>query len=156
MSPTDADLVILGGGCAGLSLAARLADAGAHGPRVVVVEPRLAYVDDRSWCFWSTADSPLARLASAAWDGWSLSTAQGAATLQRAPGLAYRYVRGADFHADALARIAATRSRVTLLQGVSAGGVRGGAGASWWRPRAVRCTVAKWSIRARPRRRRAR
>lgn len=123
MAP-DADIAILGGGCAGLSLAARLADAGARGPRVVVLEPRARYVDDRSWCFWSRASSPLARLASAACEAWSLSTAQGDEIVQRAPGVAYRYVRGADFYADALARIAAPGSRVTLLHGVRAGAVR--------------------------------
>lgn len=120
----DADIAILGGGCAGLSLAARLADAGARGPRVVVVEPRAQHVDDRSWCFWSSASSPVARLASVACEAWSLSTAQGEEIVQRAPGLAYRYVRGADFYGDALARIVAPASRVTLLRGVRAGAVR--------------------------------
>ncbi|WP_146069326.1 lycopene cyclase family protein, partial [Cryobacterium sp. Y11] len=47
----DADLVILGAGLAGLTLAARLARE-RSGPRVVLLEPRTAYRDDRSWCFW--------------------------------------------------------------------------------------------------------
>ena len=46
------DLIILGGGCAGLSLAARLASASLPGCRTLVVESRTHYTNDRSWCFW--------------------------------------------------------------------------------------------------------
>ncbi|MEY2979796.1 MAG: hypothetical protein RL562_23, partial [Planctomycetota bacterium] len=48
----DLDLVVLGGGLAGLSLAERLAAAGAQAPRTVVLEARADYADDRTWCFW--------------------------------------------------------------------------------------------------------
>lgn len=46
------DLIILGGGCAGLSLAARLASASSPDFRTLVVEGRSHYTNDRSWCFW--------------------------------------------------------------------------------------------------------
>jgi lycopene beta-cyclase len=49
---TDVDLVVLGGGCAGLSLALRLAEQAGHCRRVMVLELRPAYTNDRSWCFW--------------------------------------------------------------------------------------------------------
>jgi len=53
MSTTRAvDLAILGGGCAGLSLARELA-ANQVKRSVIVIEPRQAYEDDRSWCFWA-------------------------------------------------------------------------------------------------------
>lgn len=48
----DLDLAILGGGCAGLSLAERLAEQAGPCRRVAVIEPREAYSNDRSWCFW--------------------------------------------------------------------------------------------------------
>ena len=44
MAAIDTDVAILGGGCAGLSLAVRLATSGL---RVTVIEPRLGYGDDR-------------------------------------------------------------------------------------------------------------
>lgn len=50
--PTDLDLAILGGGCAGLSLALRLAEQPGRCRRVTVIESRSAYTNDRSWCFW--------------------------------------------------------------------------------------------------------
>ena len=49
---TDLDLVVLGGGCAGLSLALRLAEQPGRCRRVMVLESRAAYTNDRSWCFW--------------------------------------------------------------------------------------------------------
>ena len=49
---TDLDLVVLGGGCAGLSLALRLAEHPGRCRQVMVLESRSAYTNDRSWCFW--------------------------------------------------------------------------------------------------------
>ena len=49
---TDLELVVLGGGCAGLSLALRLAEQPGRCRQVMVLESRLAYTNDRSWCFW--------------------------------------------------------------------------------------------------------
>lgn len=46
------DLIILGGGCAGLSLAARLAASSAPGFTTLVLESRTHYANDRTWCFW--------------------------------------------------------------------------------------------------------
>jgi len=47
------DLVILGGGCAGLSLSMALAALGRQCPRTLVIEPRTEYTNDRTWCFWN-------------------------------------------------------------------------------------------------------
>lgn len=46
------DLVILGGGCAGLSLSMALAAQGERCPRTLVIEPRTEYANDRTWCYW--------------------------------------------------------------------------------------------------------
>ena len=45
----EQELIILGGGCAGLSLAARLVQ---QRPNIAltVVEPRAHYEEDRTWC----------------------------------------------------------------------------------------------------------
>ena len=51
----DADLLVLGGGCAGLSLGERLAESSPRSHRTIVLEARPAYVADRTWCFWRTA-----------------------------------------------------------------------------------------------------
>ena len=70
----DADLVILGGGCAGLSLASRLAAAGST-LRVMVLESRPRYEEDRTWCGWRTSPHPFEQCAVAQWPQWRIATA---------------------------------------------------------------------------------
>ena len=117
-SVEDADVVVLGAGLAGLSLAARLARA-PSGPRVVVVEPRTAYQDDRSWCFWQPEQHELSHLVSHRWTTWSFSDAAGSAVRHQVPELFYQYIRGIDFYSSAQADIAQS-PRVDLRLGVRA------------------------------------
>lgn len=125
----DADLVILGGGLAGLTLAARLARE-RSGLRVVVLEPRTVYQDDRSWCFWRPEQNDLSHLVSHSWKTWTFSDPAGRTFRHRVPGLTYQYIRARDFYASMQADIALSK-RVDLRLGVSAetvtavtGGVR--------------------------------
>lgn len=69
---TQYDLIILGGGCAGLSLASRLASLGPKSPGTLVLESRSRYVNDRTWCFWDTVDHRLSHLVSHKWHEVSL------------------------------------------------------------------------------------
>ena len=64
---TDADLVILGGGCAGLSLASRLAEQPGLCRRVIVLESRQEYQHDRSWCFWRLGPHRFESLVKRSW-----------------------------------------------------------------------------------------
>jgi lycopene beta-cyclase len=49
---TDLDLVIIGAGCAGLSLGVQLAKMNEGSPKTLLLEQRNAYENDRTWCFW--------------------------------------------------------------------------------------------------------
>jgi lycopene beta-cyclase len=51
----DVDLLILGGGCAGLSLGMRLAALNEGCPHTLILERRTHYTHDRTWCFWGEA-----------------------------------------------------------------------------------------------------
>lgn len=64
---TDVDLVILGGGCAGLSLAFNLSHYGGRTPRTAILEQRNEYRNDRTWCFWADDAAPFSRLAGHQW-----------------------------------------------------------------------------------------
>lgn len=66
----DHDVVILGGGLAGLSLAVRLADQ----PRLrtLVIEPRTSYGRDRTWCSWRLLPHPFASAVTASWQSWEV------------------------------------------------------------------------------------
>ena len=83
--PLDADLIIVGGGCAGLSLASRLA-ASRSTLRVLVLEGREHYEEDRTWCGWRTASHPYQECAVAAWPKWRITTTH--ETIERS---SYRY-----------------------------------------------------------------
>ena len=72
---TDADLVILGGGCAGLSLALRLAEQPGMCRRVVVIESRQKYQHDRSWCFWRVGPHRFESLVKRSWSRLALRSA---------------------------------------------------------------------------------
>ena len=99
-----ADLAIIGGGCAGLSLAMRLAAHEDHHLRCIILEPRMQYQDDRTWCFWAGDDHEFRPLVSAAWPRWSFSS-DGEAVIHAGQGLAYQAIRSIDFYQHALQRI---------------------------------------------------
>ena len=70
----DVDVAILGGGCAGLSLAMRLARTRLS---FRIVEPRQSYTDDRSWSFWRIEPHPFEDILSGDWPAWSIEGPSG-------------------------------------------------------------------------------
>ena len=121
------DLLILGGGCAGLSLARELAAAGS-GLDVVIVEPRERYTDDRTWCFWEHDRHHLDHLVSQRWHRWRCSRANRTVIERSAPGISYQLVRALDFYQDALAVI--DGSSIELARGRRVEAIRR-AGQAW-------------------------
>ena len=67
------DLLILGGGCAGLSLASRLAEFGKDAPKVLIIEQRESYTNDRTWCFWDIEKPAYQSLTSHAWSKFEVA-----------------------------------------------------------------------------------
>ncbi len=65
------DLIILGGGCAGLSLGARLASKD-RDYRVAVVEARDRYTEDRTWCGWRTEPHFFGDCQTHEWNEWQV------------------------------------------------------------------------------------
>ena len=106
----DADLIIAGAGCAGLSALWHVL----HGPgehrNVIVVDRDFEVGDDRTWAFWGTRDAPFAHLADGVWDrlhvrfpGWETVGALGAPNGASPAGRrAYRRVRRRDYDAAIL------------------------------------------------------
>jgi len=86
----DAHALIIGGGCAGLSLGVHVVEAarraGRACPRVEIVEPREAYVRDRTWCGWRFGDHPFTAAVSHRWQRWAVQDSR------------RRIVRGSDRH----------------------------------------------------------
>ena len=70
--PSDrVPIVILGGGCAGLSLAIHLSSLGLDDD-IVIVEPRTRseYLNDKTWCGFSTRNTIFDQIANVSWKSW--------------------------------------------------------------------------------------
>jgi lycopene beta-cyclase len=106
LEPTQrVDLAIIGGGCAGLSLARELADR--QTPQsIIILEPRTQYQDDRSWCFWSTPEHALSILVSHSWSTWRFGLQGQAVDTKNSSLHPYQYIRSADFYRDCWKKIA--------------------------------------------------
>ena len=66
------DLVIIGGGCAGLSLAYQLSQFGENCPKTLIIEEREVYTNDRTWCFWDVKEPIHRDLAPFKWNTFSI------------------------------------------------------------------------------------
>lgn len=118
--PTHVDIAVVGGGCAGLATAVRLATAPGT-PSVLVLEGR-STPDPRSWCSWDDGSDPLPEARSASWDRWEVRTDGGTSTGSD-PEHPYVLVRAADRLAAATRRAEAGGS-VRLVDGAPVATVR--------------------------------
>ena len=67
------DYVILGGGCAGLSLAYELEVSGALGQKsLAIVEPRGSYSRDKTWSFWRTDEHNFGDCVTSRWNSFKV------------------------------------------------------------------------------------
>lgn len=114
MIKTDADLIILGGGCAGLSLAMRLADLGDCAPRTMILESRSEYLHDRTWCFWGGEDAEMSELVSHQWHDFAISILT-ERIVRRSQAHPYQMIPSDAFYAAAQRKIAQSDKIVLLL-----------------------------------------
>lgn len=108
----DADVIILGGGCAGLSLAVALAK---HAPllRVITLESREHYQRDRTWCFWSTAPHPFAAGVTHRWHSWRVR-AGGSEARQHSHRYSYDYLPADRFYDLATSAVRKADQRLAM------------------------------------------
>ncbi len=67
------DIIIVGGGLGGLSLAVELAAPEFAHLRVLVLEKRSAYTRDRTWSYWASAPHRYTHLERQRWKQWSVA-----------------------------------------------------------------------------------
>ena len=106
--------VILGAGCAGLSLCYYLLERGVREP-VLILDTKERFEDDRTWCFWDVEPTPFSYLAVKSWSSWSVH-AEGRNIVHTTGRHPYVCLPAADFYRHALARIAA-HDNVTVRLG---------------------------------------
>ena len=108
--------MILGAGCAGLSLAYHLLERGVD-RSIVLLDPRTSYERDRTWCFFTGRPHPFEALTSHRWSRWRVRDRR---WIERsAPSITYQHLPADTFYQRCLARLG---DRVRL--GVEASSVR--------------------------------
>lgn len=118
MSPTaDDPILILGGGLAGLSLAVHCLRHGVNRP-ITVLEPRTAYADDRTWCFWDTDAHPFREAIAQRWWQWRVTAADDAAITCTTQRYAYCRLPAGAFYDSALGMLRKA-GNVTVVPGVT-------------------------------------
>lgn len=109
---TESDVLILGGGCAGLSLALRLTADGENCPNTVILESRSHYSNDRTWCFWDEDTIQLRELVQHRWPIVTLAHGERRISVD-CHTIPYAMIPAESFYAHATAALAVT-ARVTL------------------------------------------
>lgn len=116
----DEDVVIIGAGLTGLSLACWLEQLAQRNdqamPRVRLLEPRTTYDNDRTWCFWDREDHPFRELITHRWPHWQVSADERRA-VQSNPQIPYALLPADALYRHALERIEACPA-LSLQQGV--------------------------------------
>lgn len=115
------EYVILGAGCAGLSLCYHLLEQGVTAP-ILILDHKTRFEDDRTWCFWDVEPTPFSHLAIKQWNSWSIR-AQGRHVVQTNERYPYLCLTARDFYRHALETIAA-HPNVTLRLGEAAAGYK--------------------------------
>jgi lycopene beta-cyclase len=113
------DLIIVGGGCAGLSLAIRLAELGPECPRVAIIERRTSYDHDRTWSYWATESAQLTHLSKSDWKKVIVATVD-ERILVNCDKTPYQTIHSDAFYHSALRKINKNK-RIDLLLGESVG-----------------------------------
>ena len=102
------DLVILGGGCAGLSLARELSNTLSWNQRTLIIESRTNYSNDHSWCFWTPKDPILRQtlepMIDNTWEQWRFSGV-GFSKVHTSLGKYYCHISANSFYQHALSSV---------------------------------------------------
>lgn len=105
MTDFSYDYIIAGMGCAGLSLAVQLSEAGlTTGKKILLVDKEKKNRNDRTWCFWETSAGPFEPIVFRKWEEAWFHSQQFSALLSLAP-YSYKMIRGIDFFDHCLGKI---------------------------------------------------
>ncbi len=98
------EYVILGAGCAGLSLCYYLLESEVEAP-ILILDRKTRFDDDRTWCFWDVEDTLFSHLEIRNWNSWSVH--DGARDIfHTSQAYSYRCITAASFYEYALKNIA--------------------------------------------------
>jgi lycopene beta-cyclase len=93
------DYIIIGGGCAGLSLAYQLNKSKLSTKKILIIDREAKRKNDRTWCFWADESTPFDHIVFRSWK--TIEFLSDDFTLQ-APlqNFTYKMIRGIDFYEE--------------------------------------------------------
>ena len=104
------DYVIIGGGCAGLSLAYELERHNKLSDKtLVIIEPRAEYKRDKTWSFWKTFDHNFDDCVIKSWNNFSINTASNSREL-RSEGFPYQSINSSKFYEKINAKLSRNKN----------------------------------------------
>lgn len=107
MSSVTYDYIIAGMGCAGLSLAVHLSQAGlTKDKKILLIDRSEKKENDRTWCFWETTESIFEPIVHRSWNQAWFYGNEGYKSLLTLDPYQYKMIRGLDFYTYCLSIIA--------------------------------------------------
>jgi len=91
------DYIITGAGCAGLSLAYRLAQGGFEDKQILIIDKDQKDSDDRTWCFWEAEENIFESIVTKKWEKLFFHSNYHEQLMDIAP-FKYKMIRGIDFY----------------------------------------------------------
>ena len=91
------DIIIIGGGLAGQSLAYHLLQGPLRDRRIALIDPDPKTRNDRTWCFWEESPGPFEEVVFHRWDRLDFFSSSFSDRLDIAP-FQYKMIRGEDFY----------------------------------------------------------
>lgn len=108
------DIIITGGGGAGLSLINQLCESPLKNKKILLIDKEDKDVNDRTWCFWEASDGPFNDIVFHSWDELSFHSKDYSTDFNIAP-YRYKMIRGIDFYQYVQHKIAA-QPNISMLK----------------------------------------
>ena len=92
------DIIIIGAGCAGLSLLVRIVnDEKLSSKKILLLDKTFKNQNDRTWCFWEKKEGYFENIVYHQWNNLEVKHPAGELTLNASP-YRYKMIRGLDFY----------------------------------------------------------
>jgi lycopene beta-cyclase len=110
-----ADILILGAGCSGTSLAHYLEDAGYQG-KIVLLDSRTKFDNEQRWCTWSELPNSMSGLVQKSWNEWTVRD-ENHSTSQNSNYFSYKQIYAPQFFSHFHSQWQKNKSGVELNSG---------------------------------------
>lgn len=143
------DLIVIGAGCAGLSLGFNLAEMGEDAPKTIFLEQRTEYQNDRTWCFWGHPQTPFMDLVQNRWSKVRVKDSGERSALIKCEASPYQLLIASDFYQHTLKKID-QNNKLELRKGVKLSNEPSQFDNGWLVQTDAGCFISKTIIDTRP------